>query len=419
MASPLRTLTFGDRTFSYDTGLNCVSKPGVEGRFASRVAREEREGRELEREDSVRSTTSDSGAGSDYSEECEEGEEGRRKKNEEGGEVRRKSSAVGRRRWSNIEGDEGRWAREEEGDRKLIQPDLCAISQLLNFDEEEENGLTSEEEEEEGAEEKKRWRSAMVKDLTTRGRSGLTRRHSITLRHSLGGREGVQGKVEEQAPPPLPTLDLNLEEVAHIRSVLTRAELEALPLDTGVKAAVEAARLCFLCLTTRFGLFTRGTKCQVCRQTVCSRCCARMRIPVEQFNSVPVEMLAPTPDCPSSLPPLLSNCAGSAPSSPKPGGARDPSSPKPGGKGGARPAPHLAPLAPPPVTSVYNYSTLPRRAARRWSMISTWREAGREKLEGSMLAVCTDCRSMVLQVIRSQGRSRRCRRGQRREECGL
>ena len=31
-------------------------------------------------------------------------------------------------------------------------------------------------------------------------------------------------------------------------------------------------------------------------------------------------------------------------------------------------------------------------------MISTWREAGREKLEGSMLAVCTDCRSMVLQV---------------------
>ena len=283
--------------------------PGVEGRFASRVAREEREGRELEREDSVRSTTSDSGAGSDYSEECEEGEEGRRKRNEEGGEVRRKSSAVGRRRWSNIEGDEGRWAREEEGDRRLIQPDLCAISQLLNFDEvteapargqdgrvhpihsarnmqrtrhqlaqpsgtrrgkeglsgvlvnhcssqEEENGLTSEEEEEEGAEEKKRWRSAMVKDLTTRGRSGLTRRHSITLRHSIGGREGVQGKVEEQAPPSLPTLDLNLEEVAHIRSVLTRAELEALPLDTGVKAAVEAARLCFLCLTTRSHQYT-------------------------------------------------------------------------------------------------------------------------------------------------------------------
>ena len=66
-------------------------------------------------------------------------------------------------------------------------------------------------------------------------------------------------------------------------------------------------------------------------------------------------------------------------------------------------------------------------------MISS-QESGRERLEGSMLAVCTDCRSMVLQVdilimmgfranslqvIRSQGRSRRCMRGQRREECGL
>ena len=30
-------------------------------------------------------------------------------------------------------------------------------------------------------------------------------------------------------------------------------------------------------------------------------------------------------------------------------------------------------------------------------MISS-RESGRERLEGSMLAVCTDCRSMVLQV---------------------
>ena len=30
-------------------------------------------------------------------------------------------------------------------------------------------------------------------------------------------------------------------------------------------------------------------------------------------------------------------------------------------------------------------------------MISS-QESGRERLEGSMLAVCTDCRSMVLQV---------------------
>ena len=342
-------------------------------------------------------------------------------------------------------------------------------------------------EEEEGEEEKRRWRCALVKDLTTTGRSGLTRRHSVTLctnkststaadQVSKSSRKSSkQPAPVKEEPPALATLDLNLEEVAHIRSVLTRAELDALPLDTGVKEAVEGGRLCFLCLTTRFGLFTRATQCQVCRQMVCNKCSIRMRIPVEQFNAVPVEVLSPTVDSPSSLPAdILTNCAGSAPSSPKVGSKA--------GKGDLCPA--LAPLSPPPVTSVY--TALPRRAARRfgtiqirtqsislhialpmyqnhqslrrtqhnvwwkiivvdltlfrWSMISS-RESGREKLEGSMLAVCADCKSMVLQVslvgdkccwraeiqsglfslqvIRSQGRSRRCRRGQRREECGL
>ena len=65
----------------------------------------------------------DSGAGSDCSEGVSEieGEE----KEEEG---RRKSSTGG---------EEGRQSRgeDEENDRRVIQPDICAISQLLNFDE--------------------------------------------------------------------------------------------------------------------------------------------------------------------------------------------------------------------------------------------------------------------------------------------
>ena len=223
-------------------------------------------------------------------------------------------------------------------------------------------------EEEEGEEEKRRWRCALVKDLTTTGRAGLTRRHSVTLCSNKSSSPAVDQlskspkKTTRQHPPvkeessALATLDLNLEEVAHIRSVLTRAELDALPLDTGVKEAVEGGRLCFLCLTTRFGLFTRGTKCQVCHQMVCTKCSMRMRIPVEQFSAVPVEVLSPAPDSPSSLPPdLLTNCAGSAPSSPKVG--------RKVLKGGTDLCPALAPLAPPPVTSVY--TALNRRAARR------------------------------------------------------
>ena len=68
----------------------------------------------------------DSGAGSDCSEGVSEveGEE----KEDEG---RRKSSAGG-----GEEGVKGVSKEEEESDRRvMIQPDICAISQLLNFDE--------------------------------------------------------------------------------------------------------------------------------------------------------------------------------------------------------------------------------------------------------------------------------------------
>ena len=94
-------------------------------------------------------------------------------------------------------------------------------------------------EEEEGEEEKRRWRCALVKDLTTTGRAGLTRRHSVTLCSNKTSSANDQlskspkkaskqpPPVKEETPPALATLDLNLEEVAHIRSVLTRAELDA------------------------------------------------------------------------------------------------------------------------------------------------------------------------------------------------
>ena len=44
-------------------------------------------------------------------------------------------------------------------------------------------------------------------------------------------------------PKPLKTLDLRLEEVAHIRSVLTKAELEAMPLDSYVRDSVARGKV--------------------------------------------------------------------------------------------------------------------------------------------------------------------------------
>lgn len=46
-------------------------------------------------------------------------------------------------------------------------------------------------------------------------------------------------------------LSLTLAEIVHIRTVLTKAELEALPAEGRVRHDVEARKVCFLCLKTR------------------------------------------------------------------------------------------------------------------------------------------------------------------------
>ncbi|KAK2584213.1 hypothetical protein KPH14_006633 [Odynerus spinipes] len=89
-------------------------------------------------------------------------------------------------------------------------------------------------------------------------------------------------------------LSLTLEEIVHIRSVLTKAELESLPVEGRVKEDVEKRRVCFLCLKTRFGLLGPwGQRCRLCERTVCVKCYSKMRIPTEHFAHVPVVLLSP------------------------------------------------------------------------------------------------------------------------------
>ncbi|XP_039311024.1 protein spire isoform X2 [Solenopsis invicta] len=89
-------------------------------------------------------------------------------------------------------------------------------------------------------------------------------------------------------------LSLTLDEIVHIRSVLTKAELESLPVEGRVKEDVEKRRVCFLCLKTRFGLLGPwGQRCRLCKRTVCVKCYSKMRIPTEQFARVPVVLLSP------------------------------------------------------------------------------------------------------------------------------
>lgn len=90
-------------------------------------------------------------------------------------------------------------------------------------------------------------------------------------------------------------LSLTLEEIVHIRSVMTKAELEGLPVGIQVKEDVERKKVCFLCLRTRFSIFGQwGVLCKLCNRTVCSKCYSKMRIPTEHFRNVPVVLLSPS-----------------------------------------------------------------------------------------------------------------------------
>lgn len=90
-------------------------------------------------------------------------------------------------------------------------------------------------------------------------------------------------------------LSLTLEEIVHIRSVMTKAELDCLPVGIHIKEDVEKRKLCFLCLRTKFGILgPRGVPCKLCQRTVCAKCYSKMRIPTEHFSNVPVLLLSPS-----------------------------------------------------------------------------------------------------------------------------
>ncbi|XP_072937123.1 protein spire isoform X2 [Epargyreus clarus] len=231
-------------------------------------------------------------------------------------------------------------------------------------------------------------------------------------------------------------LSLTLEEIVHIRSVLTKAELEVLPVEGRVKEDVEKRRVCFLCLKTRFGIFGPwGQKCKLCKKTVCQKCCSKMRIPTEHFAHVPVVLLSPSllpsPDdeAGSSFPRSLmsrlmspdhngavENSVGSAPSSPA-ARRRAAAQSAPGSRGGSRGGSALgfADLPPPAMSrSIDGPGSMPCVTPDHPAMVERRARYGRsaagaaaaERLRGVQMAVCHDCKAMVLQIIKSSRASR-------------
>ncbi|XP_043501004.1 protein spire isoform X3 [Polistes fuscatus] len=228
-------------------------------------------------------------------------------------------------------------------------------------------------------------------------------------------------------------LSLTLEEIVHIRSVLTKAELESLPVEGQVKEDVEKRRVCFLCLKTRFGLLGPwGQRCRLCERTVCVKCYSKMRIPTEHFAHVPVVLLSPgLLLSPSSSEPDTSGknswlrgtgAVGSAPASPasrrKDSALR---SITPSSTPATTPLSAITPTSIPLSNSRRDIDTAEKRnykgsgspatttstkAFSTFASPNSEQRLAAERLRGSAMVVCHDCRIMVIQIIKSSRTTR-------------
>ncbi|XP_054281975.1 protein spire-like isoform X1 [Macrosteles quadrilineatus] len=205
-------------------------------------------------------------------------------------------------------------------------------------------------------------------------------------------------------------LSLTLEEIVHIRSVLTKAELESLPVEGHVKEDAEKRKVCFLCMKTRFSIFGPwGQICKLCKRTVCCKCYSKMRIPTEHFSHVPVVALSPgllSPDSDDSFPRALYNrlvvpdrkAVGSAPSSPKMNRSAPPS------QMSTSMISDSGHMSLPPISTMSTPTGTLRRFTRSKTLGRPEEKA--EKLKGLEMIVCHDCKTMVIQIIKSSRTSR-------------
>ncbi|KAH1013518.1 hypothetical protein HUJ04_002502 [Dendroctonus ponderosae] len=196
-------------------------------------------------------------------------------------------------------------------------------------------------------------------------------------------------------------LSLTLAEIVHIRTVLTKAEVEALPTEGKVRHDVESRKVCFLCLKTRFGIFGPwGQRCTLCRRTVCSKCYCKMNIPMDHFSSVPVVLLSPSIMCTpeeesrdSLTRTFMSKMHGGIGSSGtlSKGNSPDPNkSPSNLMESSVISDPGFS------QSSGSNHSKFRTTAA---TVVRTSRAM--DRLKGSQMVVCHDCKLMVLQIIKS------------------
>ncbi|CAG5128874.1 unnamed protein product, partial [Candidula unifasciata] len=209
---------------------------------------------------------------------------------------------------------------------------------------------------------------------------------------------------------PVECLSLTLEEVTHIRSVLTKAELESLISHPDLYQQVSKSKLCFTCKTTRFSLFGEwGTKCKFCKRTVCSKCLRKMNVPDDQFKHIPVYTLSASPLTPemqevvhtltrASPAPPIQLAAGSnldrnqtlSEQRQLPGHRAQPAELVPPSKDDAKPS--------------KGFFTRSKPLQRSQSLCVPGQKPAPELAQtprGPAMAICCDCKGMVKEIIRA------------------
>lgn len=217
------------------------------------------------------------------------------------------------------------------------------------------------------------------------------RRHSITVCET----PLISPTQKRNLQSSLECLSLTIEEVMHIRQVLTKAELECLLVDIELHALVAKGKICFTCKSTKFSIFGQwATKCKFCMRSVCSKCYSKMAIPTEHFEHIPVYTLSPSPISPSKANDLFGvfQKTGSAPNSPellKREGSERPPRPPP---------PDLSTLS---LSNNNKGKRPPLERAATTASPNVPAPASAKALEGPLMNICKDCKALIVNIIRA------------------
>ncbi|GAB1609430.1 protein spire homolog 2-like isoform X2 [Argonauta hians] len=194
--------------------------------------------------------------------------------------------------------------------------------------------------------------------------------HSKDHHHSLPYKD--YHPLSKKWQNPIECLSLTLDEVIHIRQVLTKAELESLLTDPQLYDLVSRGKVCFSCKSVKFSLFSQwGNNCQFCKKVVCNKCIRKINVPVEHFNRIPVHTLSPSPPIsPNENSQTMNIFSSSGASS---------------------------------LLSTKNNEKSPkRRPLQRSQTISDkFLEPRSSLLKESLMSVCCDCKEMVCEVIKA------------------